>query len=323
MSISQDKIESKKKLFKESQVEPVNTVKEEIKTEVIAKGLSQAHKITTFNPVMDDIEHPSITITSKRRTGKSFLTRRLIYENRHNIDEIFIFSNTINVVPKSDWAFIPRSNQYEDIDEEIIEKILAKQRDIKEYNETEHKKIRNNVVVILDDVICDAVMRKRNNKVNKLYVQGRHSDVSVYTLLQSFSGNDGVSPLMKKNSDFLISFYQQDFNARKQMSEQFLSVGDVKTGMSTFQDLTSEDHVACVINNSKNCKKLEEYVYTYKAPKNEPPEFMIGRKDKDLTEIKTVPRTVIEKSKPKKPKQTFITSFDEDENKSETFNPFS
>lgn len=239
-------------------------------------------QISEWDPA-DLVDHATVIVTARRRSGKSFALKRIIQANRKRYDEMYVFSGTIDCpVNKKEYGFIPKENMYNHLDEEVIRGLLNKQMEMLEFNSVRPKKehIRSNVCIILDDILTDSTFRKANNIVSELFVQGRHSHISLFVLVQSFSGREGIPPLLRKNADLIISFYLHSFQDIKSMAEQFLSQVDVKSGMAFFKAVTNEAHTACIVDvNNTAARNYHEYVYKYLAPEKCPP-FYIGDKPK-------------------------------------------
>ena len=132
----------------------------------------------------------------------------------------------------------------------------------------------------MDDVLTDAIFRKHNNVVSELFVQGRHIHTSLWVLVQSFSGKEGIPPILRKNADYIMFFYIHNINDRKSMAEQFLSMnGDTKGGMAFSNSVTDREYQMCVIDvNNTSARKYSDYVYKYSAPDKKLPKFTIQKK---------------------------------------------
>ena len=256
----------------------------ELSSDYVDVNTDLIKNIQVFDPTKM-CDHATVISTARRRSGKTFSLKRIIAANRKKYDEIYVFSGTIDMpVNKKEFDFIPTENMYNHLDEEVIREILNKQLEMLEFNDARPKKqhIRSNVCIILDDILTDATFRKTNNIVSELFVQGRHSHISLFVLVQSFSGREGIPPLLRKNADYIITFYQHNVNDQKAMAEQFLSIVDVKIGTGYLKAITNEAHTACIIDvNNTSARTYEDYVYKYKAPEKCKDFFIGGNKDRD------------------------------------------
>lgn len=150
-------------------------------------------KITDWDP-KTLIDYATVIVTARRRSGKSFLVKNVIAKNKDKYDEIYIFSATIDKPANAkDFFFIPVQNRFTKLDEEKIRSLLDKQNEILQFNESRKKneQIKSHICIILDDILTDATFRKPNNIVSELFVQGRHSMITCFTIVQSFSGREG------------------------------------------------------------------------------------------------------------------------------------
>lgn len=233
------------------------------------------------------IDYATVIIYAKRRSGKSHAVQRIIYENKDKYDSVYLFSNTIELQPKDVFAFVPEENKYNDLRPDVIQNIMnEQQRMIMEGKKPEH------VCLVMDDIISSGTFRKRsNNIVSTLFTNGRHYHITLFILTQSFSGNEGVPPVYRKNADYIMSFYLHNINDLKGMSEQYLSIDNTKDGMQLHREITTSPFQLCVVEVFKqNPRKYEDYVYKYTAPEQNVPKFQIPKKKpKKNKEIKFRP----------------------------------
>jgi len=128
---------------------------------------------------LDLIQHSFTLICSKRNSGKSVLTKNIVYNlyNKFDYDSIFIFSETSTFT--GDYDFIPKEChfKFKNIDNQI-KKIM---------NYTEKKRKNNksfSVLLILDDVI----LNKKSNVLNDLSTLGRHHLITTICSVQYCKG---------------------------------------------------------------------------------------------------------------------------------------
>jgi len=256
---------------------------EQQKQKALEEVQSHYKTITEFDP-KTLVDHATVIVTARRRSGKSFSTQRIIYENRKKYDQIYFFSNTSDIIPESEYAFVPPENRYNFLDEIVIRDLINKQTEIINFNKTRKKseRIKNDICIIMDDILTDSGFNngRRDNVVSELFVQGRHIHISLWVLVQSFSGKEGIPPVLRKNADLIISFYQHNINDRKSIAEQFLSIKNTKEGAAMFEAITNEKHQACIIDvNNTTAREYSDYVYKYTAPDKPLPKFIIKNKD--------------------------------------------
>lgn len=244
------------------------------------------------------IDYATVIVTARRRSGKTVFCKNVIAINKKRYDEIYIFSATVDKpLNAADYAFIPPENRYTELDETKVRDILEKQDSILQFNETRPKKehIKSHICIILDDILTDPRFRKPNNVVSELFVQGRHSMITCFCIVQTFSGREGVGPILRKNADLIVSYFQHNINDRKSMAEQFLSLQSAKHGAEYLRRITNEKYTACVIDvNNVGARKYSDYVFKYKAPNKKRSKFMIGDKQQRIRESTVIQRNPLE-----------------------------
>ena len=98
------------------------------------------------------VEHAAIVIIAKRGSGKSWVTRELIYANRH-IPGGMVISPT-DKMNSSYKKFFPDIYIHYDITEDILNKVLLRQSKMMEKQKTKKKlgkKVDPSGILIMDD----------------------------------------------------------------------------------------------------------------------------------------------------------------------------
>jgi len=247
----------------------------------------EAKGFTEFDP-NDLPEHASIGITAMRRSGKTVLVQPIIEEIQKRFDEAYIFSTTCDLL-QDDYKFIPSKNKYNHVNLEKIQEIITRQENIIKFNNTCSgiNKIRNNVLILMDDCIQDN--KSRSKLVDGLYTRGRHIKVSVILLSQMYKNTEagGFKKTCRMNCDVLISFVQPNYNDRKSFVEENLSIIDKKEGMVIFDEITKNEYCAIVINLHKitTARSYKDYVQYIKIDtKKKIRNFKIEKKENFATQ---------------------------------------
>jgi hypothetical protein len=224
-------------------------------------------------------------ISSKRRSGKTYLLRYILKHIYKRFDKCYLMSETSHLQPDDPFYFVPKSNRIDHFDTGLIEDILRNQQVIIETNKKLDKKaqVKNKVLILLDDVINDPMIRK-SSALKALATQGRHSTVSVILCSQTISSRSGFPAVIRTNCDIFICFILHDQFNRETCSEQYASVVSKKEGMKLINSITtSEPYMAAVFDLSKNnIKNYKDYVYKIKAPDNFYPKFKIGNEESTM-----------------------------------------
>lgn len=247
-----------------------------------------ANEITEFNPKLafEETNHPFNIFLASRRSGKTYTLRSILYNGKHKWDKVILFSNTkdFNV----DYGYIPDENKYTTSDmKSIIETIIDEQKQLKK----EGKDMKD-YAFILDDVLDDASIRKRNdNIVQTLSTQGRHLHLSVFLLVQ---GSKGITPLTRKNSDYIFISRCRDGNEIESFLKTYLT-GEMEASREVANQqrlakaiygnvLDKHDFGFLVIHNTKqNTKGYKDFLHWYVAEAKPPPNFSVIRKERKTT----------------------------------------
>lgn len=212
-------------------------------------------------------------IASKRRSGKTHLTRHILKPIRKRFKKAYLFSETAHLQIPDPYEYIPEENRFTSFDEEAINGIMKSQNLIKQSNKMLKKSLQvpNPILIILDDVIQDKAIRS-SYTLKALATQGRHSDVSVICLSQTISARSGFPAVIRQNVDIFICFTLHDVFNRETASECYASIISKKEGMLLINSLTQEkEYQVAVFDLSKvHVKNYEDYVYKYTAPSSTP-----------------------------------------------------
>lgn len=234
--------------------------------------------IKVWNP-KDLVDYATVIIYAKRRSGKSVSVQDIIYHNRKRFDDIYLFSNTIELQSDDVYSFVPKENKYNDLKPDVVAKLMEEQKQhvIKYHKDKKHKV--PHLCIVLDDILSSKNFQNQSNNIIKsLFTDGRHYHITLFVLTQSFSGREGVPPVYRKNADHLMAFFLHNQDDRDGMAKQYLSVENHKAGMELLQKITEEPYQMIVIDNHKaGAREYKDYVSKYKASEKVP-KFMIESK---------------------------------------------
>ncbi len=145
---------------------------------------------------LNNIDVPiRLIITGKTNTGKSHYFLMMLYYLQDKLDELYIFSPTIY----SNQRFIALTKQnhiHDHYDQDELNNILSSKEDQLRFNP--NIKLPQ-CMIFFDD--CIATMSKNDKQVSKLFMTGRHLNISVCIISQKFRA---ISPSIRDNTDFVI-----------------------------------------------------------------------------------------------------------------------
>jgi len=233
--------------------------------------------------IAKDIECPAIIISACRRSGKTYLTRDILHKMGpiYKWDVAILFSETADF--NSDFDYIPEQFKYNHLDQDLLgkfieqqEKTMKQHKAMKKRNKS-YDKEPSSVLVIFDDVAHDKKVF-HSEKIGKLFILGRHIKMSVIFLTQHLHA---LAPKFRNNADVICTFRDPNWHNRKCLEEGFctLSVANKKLVQKYIDTCLGEAYKCVVICMYKvqQASKMNDYIYTYKAPEGEP-QFKLGQK---------------------------------------------
>jgi len=217
-------------------------------------------------------------VTSKTNSGKSVLLNDLVYQIKDWFVSIYVFSLTSYLQPDL-FEYCPESNVIDHFDENKLEEIWNRQEMMlqKLLSENKSKDKCPRILILYDDLISDPKV-KNSPMLKKLFVAGRHCNISQFFLTQSFSS---VSPVLRKNCALAIAFYLDSYIDREAYAKSYLSTKNVKLGIMIFDRITKEPYTAICVLNCLVDSNPENYIKTYKASLDVP-KFTIGKPVVDI-----------------------------------------
>jgi hypothetical protein len=228
--------------------------------------------IKKFN-IHEMVDHCTIAMIAKRATGKSFLTREIMYQKRHIASAIAI-SRTEKL--NSFYSeFIPDSYIYSEYSTDILTRVYERQAQMNEDNKKrikEGKKPKNDaLMLIMDDCMSSKGTWLKDPNILELFFNGRHHHMSFILTMQY---SVGIPPEMRSNFDYIFLLAEDTINNRKRLYEHYAGMfPSFDVFQQVFTDLT-ENYGMMVINNRVHSKNITDKVFWYKA--KTVPTFKLG-----------------------------------------------
>ena len=229
--------------------------------------------IKKFN-IKEMVPHCTIAMIAKRATGKSFLTREIMYHKR-NIAAGVAISRTEKL--NSFYSeFIPDSYIYSEYDSSILGRIYERQAQMNEDNKKRVKYGKkpkdDSLMLIMDDCMSSKGTWIKDPNITELFFNGRHHHISFILTMQYAVG---IPPEMRSNFDYIFLLAEDTINNRKRLYEHYAGMfPSFDIFQQVFSDIT-ENYGVMVINNRIHSKNITDKVFWYKA-KSEIPKFTLG-----------------------------------------------
>lgn len=227
--------------------------------------------IKKFN-INEMVEHCTIAMIAKRATGKSFLTREIMYQKK-NIAAAIAISRT-EKLNGFYTDFIPDSYIYSEYTSDILSRIYERQAQMNEDNKRRVKEGKrakdDSIILIMDDCMADKKWLKDPN-ITEMFFNGRHHHLSFILTMQYAVG---IPPEMRSNFDYIFLLAEDTINNRKKLYEHYAGMFPTfDIFQQVFSDLT-ENYGMMVINNRVHSKNITDKVFWYKA--KTVPTFQVG-----------------------------------------------
>jgi len=204
--------------------------------------------------IMNDF---TVVLVGRRRSGKSWMCRWLMYHLRNRFPVVVVITGTkLN----SFWSqYVPDELIFsiDDMDD-VITRIKERQRILLEHPSLD---INPAIMLILDDVLQEKYKVTHSKCLSACFTDGRHYKISLFITTQD---PRGIPPMLRENSDLAILFRIFQRGRKEAVAEDFLDyVDDKQTRMDFLWKNTSRvDETGTIIDEGAEFKgdKEEEYL---------------------------------------------------------------
>ena len=204
--------------------------------------------------------YATITVLASRRSGKSVLTRHIIYKEfikRRKMKNIVIVSPTIH---NGDYAFLDDKFKFTSFDEPFLNKILERQLQLI----TSDPSKSHPLLLVLDDIV-KSTDQKTKDLLSRLYTLSRH--YHLYIILVSQSLRFELTPICKFNSDLIAVFASRNYENKKEIADLWLGFGmkDDRDNAFEIMDSVAHGYRAMIINNTVHSNKPTDIIFHYEV----------------------------------------------------------
>lgn len=226
-----------------------------------------------FNPETIKLDGTVVAV-GKRRTGKSWVFRNLMYLMKDKIPAGIVISQT-DELNKFWRQYIPAKYIYPHYEPEILDAVFKRQKKILNDNglTEEEKDAQAPFFVLLDDVISDQRLKYDSNLM-ELFVAGRHYRLFVLITTQYAKA---ITPTLRGNTDYCFIMKTIQQRQREALWEDY---GDflTKDAFAQILDAYTEDNEVLVIDTCpEHTVDPLEMLYWWKA--SDPGEYKMGSEE--------------------------------------------
>jgi hypothetical protein len=202
-------------------------------------------------------------IVAKRGSGKSFLTRDIMYCKKH-IPFGVVFSGTEEATGAY-GTIVPDSFVYSEYKGEVVENIIKRQKKLKKAGAP-----NSGLFIVSDDCAYDKKMMKDPN-FRYIFYNGRHANLFFIMTMQYCMD---MSPDLRSNIDYVFVLRENIVQNRERLYKNFFGIFPTFDMFCQVLDQTTENYECLVLDNTKTSNKIEDCVFWYKA--KEVPDFKMG-----------------------------------------------
>lgn len=210
------------------------------------------------------VMNPSIIMIAKRGSGKSWITKAILYKYK-DVPVGIIISPTEKDNPFfSD--FFPDTFIFYKYDSRVIHKLLIRQKMIlKKARELKAigKYIDPRALIVMDDCLAEKGAWAKDQRVSELLFNGRHRQIT-YILTMQYPL--GIGPDLRSNFDYVFLLAEDITSNLDRIYKHYAGMfPDFNSFRQVFRQLT-EDFGAMVIKNRGARTNLCDKIGYYKAP---------------------------------------------------------
>lgn len=201
-----------------------------------------------------------VVIIGKRGSGKSYLTKDILYHHR-DIPLGTVISGT-EVANGYYGDFVPKMLIHDEYSDEIMERIFKRQKKLVKAQKRKGGEIDPRVFLIFDDCLDDRGSWANSKHIRSIFMNGRHFKI-FYLLIMQYPL--GIGPNLRTNVDYTFILHENNYNNRKRLHENYAGVFPDLNMFCEALDVCTQDHGCMVIDNTVKTSNPLDGVFWYKA----------------------------------------------------------
>jgi len=211
-------------------------------------------KFSTLEP------HKTIVIFGRRHTGKSTIIHYLLYKKSPKIRIPIVFSNTACHSGEYDGR-VPTIYIHQKYSESAVREIFRFQNEMIDNYKGRNKKtlniLKNESVIVMDDVTSDNDLWKKNKSFKEVFYEGRHTYVSLIITVHDYIK---LPSDLRSNVDYVIITGENRTKRIDNFRDDYWDdrFGDKKKFKHIF-DWATKGHKALFIDVEKIAKKIAPF----------------------------------------------------------------
>ncbi len=219
-------------------------------------------QLKRFNMNMID-DDATVVLIGKRNTGKSYLTRDMLYY-KQDLPAGTVISPTENA-NKFYGNIIPPIFIHDEYEPKITNEFIKRQKTLKKKIVSGEDDIDNRAFLIMDDCLYDNDWKK-DKRIREIFMNGRHWGIFFVLSMQYAIG---IPPNLRSNIDWVFLLRENIHQNRRKLYENFAGMFHTFEMFCQTMDACTENYECLVIHNGSKSNKLEDQVFWYKANDHE------------------------------------------------------
>jgi hypothetical protein len=219
--------------------------------------------------------NPKIAMIAKSGSGKSWIIREILYYlSKTNIPAGVILAPTDKMTKFYD-DLIPQSFIHHEYKQDIIPKLLHRQKLIIEKNVNRKKNnkplLDPRAILVMDDCMSSKHLWLKDPNILSIFNEGRHFQLTFILAMQYAIG---IQPELRNNFDFVFLLSEDTCSSRKKIYEHYAGIFP-KFDIFDQVFLQVTDNYGCmVLDNRIRSTDISKKVFWFRS--HETPVFKIG-----------------------------------------------
>ena len=202
-----------------------------------------------------------VAVVARRKSGKSFFIRDMLHHYRDiPVGTVISQTERVNSFYKD---FVPPSLIHDEYRDEIIEKVLKRQRLVldKIRKDPEYAEVDPSAFLLMDDCMADTSWQK-SPVMREIFFNGRHFKLLTVLSLQYVMG---LSVSFRNQVDWVFLFKEGIWANKKRLYENFAGMFHNQQIFNAVLDQVTNDYGCLVIHNGSSSNELSDQIFWYRA----------------------------------------------------------
>ena len=208
-------------------------------------------------------------------SGKSWVIREILYYlNKTHIPCGTVIAPTDKMTKFFD-DIVPASYIHHEYKEDIIPKVLHRQKIIIDKNEQRKKEgkkiIDPRAFLVMDDCMSSKHLWLKDPNVLSIFNEGRHFQLTFILAMQYCIG---IQPELRNNFDFIFLLGEDTYSSRKKIYEHYAGIFPKFDIFDQVFSQVTDNYGCMVLDNRIRSADIQKKVFWFKS--RETPDFKIG-----------------------------------------------